>query len=175
VTVSIRSAPSIWARAVADLDGRAEQVGFFLANFDATTQRFTLTDWRVVPPEGVEFEDPFHVTLRDETQGEMIRWAWQSNACLVEAHSHDRRWAAAFSPSDLAGFVDWVPHVRWRLRGRPYAALLSAGETFDALAWVDGSDGPEAVGEITLGDGSAVQFTGETWRRLMDAEGGDSV
>jgi hypothetical protein len=90
------------------------------------------------------------VTLTDRTRVETIRWSWDARASLIEAHSHGDTGTACFSASDLWGLKEWVPHLRWRLRGCPYAAIVTAGETFDAIAWIDGSDQPEQIDHLEI-------------------------
>lgn len=127
-----------------------EQVGFFLAEYSSTTRSLELQTWRPIPPEGFESKSAFHLTLRDDVRADVIKWAWDNDCCLVEAHSHRADWPASFSPSDIWGLDQWVPRVWWRLRGRPYAAIVTSGETFDALAWIDGTDAPEQVGRLVV-------------------------
>ena len=67
---------------------------------------------------------------------------------------------------DLTG--DWVPHLFWRLRRRPYAALVTAGDTFDALAWVEAADLPEQTERIELDDGGVLVATACTLAALGD-------
>jgi hypothetical protein len=149
------------------LRGNVEQVGFFQADFDHRRSAFLLREWRPMPSEAFEYQSAHHVTLRDETRPEIIKWAGDANACLVEVHSHGDDGVAAFSPSDLWGFAEWVPHVRWRLRGRPYAAIVTAGDTFDALAWVDAKHDPVQV--IALQVGGVLQMaTARTLPRLVE-------
>jgi hypothetical protein len=150
----------LYNEARAHLRGRVEQVGFFLAEFDATTGTFVLREWRAIPPEGFEYQSAYHVTLNDEMKTEVIRWAW-------DARDFGR---AKFSPSDLWGFRDWVPHLFWRLRCRPYAALVTTGDTFDALAWIETPDQPEQVERIDLDDGIALVATARTLNEVGDDE-----
>jgi hypothetical protein len=145
-----------------DLRGRVEQVGFFLADFDAPRRTFVLREWRAIPPDGFEHQTPHHVTLTDEMKAEVIRWAWEAGASLVEAHSHGDFGCAKFSPSDLWGFREWVPHLFWRLRARPYAALVVTAEAFDALAWIERADNPEQVERAELDDGTILEATRRT-------------
>jgi hypothetical protein len=73
--------------------------------------------------------------------------------------------APEFSGSDIAGFGEWVPHVRWRLRGRPYVALVFDGGVFDALAW-DTEDGlASAVPTIQVDGREALHPNGRTLAR----------
>jgi hypothetical protein len=132
------------------LRGHLEQVGFFIADFDEACRAFVLREWRAMPPEAFEFQSAYHVTLRDEARPEVIKWAWDAGASLVEVHSHGDHGRACFSPSDSWGFEEWVPHVMWRLRGRPYAAMVTADDTFDALAWFDGGGEPSQIERLEV-------------------------
>lgn len=166
MTVVIASA-ALHSAARAHLRGHTEQVGFFLADFDADGSAFVLREWRPMPPDAFEYQSAYHVTLRDEMRPEIIKWAWEADACLVEVHSHGDDGIAWFSPSDLYGFDEWVPHVRWRLRGRPYAAIVTAGDTFDALAWIDAESGPVQVTAFEV-DGVTYAATARTLPRLAE-------
>jgi len=67
-----------------------------------------------------------------------------------ECHAHPGWRPAVFSIYDFEGFSEFVPHVRWRLQDRPYAAIVVAGTTFDALAWIEpGNPTPVAVDAVT--------------------------
>jgi hypothetical protein len=146
------------------LRGRIEQVGFFLADFEDDLGSLTLHEWRPMPPEAFEYQGAFHVALRDEIRPEVIKWAWDARRCLVEVHSHGDEGVAQFSASDVWGLEEWVPHVRWRLRGLPYAAIVTAGDTFDALAWIGDAAEPSQVERIEV-DGDACRATGRTLAR----------
>ncbi len=141
-----------------------EQAGFFLADYDPDLRAYVLREWRAVPVLGFEVHNDYHLTLKDEVGAEAIKWAWDAGASLVEAHSHTADGLACFSPSDLSGLDEWVPQVRWRLRGRPYAALVTAGERFDALAWIDDSKTPDQVAQIAV-DGMTYPASAETLSR----------
>jgi hypothetical protein len=152
-----------------------EQAGFFLAAYVVETRTFVLRDWRAIPASGFEIRNDYHLTLRDEVGGEAIKWAWDAGACLVEAHSHGPAGAAGFSPSDVWGLDQWVPQVRWRLRRRPYAALVTAGGSFDALAWIDESETPEQITHLAV-DGQVYLPTRRTlpaWPDLREHPGGE--
>jgi hypothetical protein len=164
MTVTLVTSRELFDTARAHLSSRPEQAGFFLADYDAPSRALVLRAWRPIPPEGFEYQNDYHLTLQDEVRADVIKWAWESEACLVEAHSHGGHWPAAFSPSDVHGLEQWVPRLWWRLRGRPYAAIVTAAGTFDAVAWIDSAEAPEAVGAITV-DGTDERPTGETLRR----------
>ena len=151
--------------------GRVEQVGFFLADFDEAVRCFRLREWRPMPPDAFEIQTGYHVTLKDEVRPELIKWAWDAGGCLAEIHSHGMLGDACFSPSDLRGFASWVPHVRWRLRARPYLAVVADGDTFDALAWIDPSGEPVQVDRM-LTDSEELRMTGLTLARGHEKDDG---
>lgn len=115
--------------------GDTEQVAFLLAETDVERNEFRLTDMYAVPDEEFDVQLAFHISLSDIVRPKMIKWAWDRGQSLIEAHSH-LQGPAEFSASDLAGLAEFVPHVWWRLGGRPYAALVCAPDSFDALAWL---------------------------------------
>ena len=49
--------------------------------------------------------------------------------------------------------------MRWRLGGRPYAALVLAGDAWDALAWTDKGGAPVTVNGIDVIYNSSVVET----------------
>lgn len=163
MTATLITDGELFGAARAHLNSRPEQAGFFLADFDEGARALELRLWRPIPPEGFEYRSDYHLTLRDEVRADVIKWAWDGGACMVEAHSHDGRWPAMFSPSDVYGLEQWVPRLWWRLRARPYAAIVTTTDTFDALAWIDSADAPEAVGAIRV-DGADEHPTGESLR-----------
>jgi len=93
----------------------------------------------------------YHVSLTDEIQATIIKMAWEKGLALVEFHSHPRGTGPAqFSASDLSGLYEFVPHVRWRLKGQPYLAIVVGSSDFDGLVWRKGS--PEDLDHMLVGD-----------------------
>lgn len=117
------------------------------------------------------FQSAFHIALTDEAQARLIKRAWDLRAAFVELHSHvgfDSKSAApvaAFSPSDLSGFEEFVPHVRWRLRGAPYVAIVVTGAEFDAMVWDGESKLPMALVAVDV-DGEALTPSGRTLKMI---------
>jgi hypothetical protein len=116
------------------------------------TEIFQFIDWVPVPPEGFVTQTRFHIELRDEVRASAIKMAHDLGASLVEMHSHLGPWPAAFSISDLFGFKEFVPHVWWRLYGRPYLALVLCRSGFDGLAWLDNPNTPQRLDGIIVED-----------------------
>lgn len=112
-----------------------------------------------------ETQESEYLELKDETRAALIRRAHALSACLIELHSHPGPWPAMFSPADLQGLSETVPHMHWRLPGRPYTALVIARSGFDALVWPV-PNGP-AVALTELRDGnSSYAPTNNTLRHL---------
>lgn len=118
-----------------------------------------------VPKSGFDFQSDVHVSLTDETRAYVIKRAWELGGSLIEAHSH-KHGPAGFSRSDLFGFSDWVPHVRWRLRGRTYIALVSAGSEFDALVWEGPGNEATPLQALSVDGQQPIVPTGNTYRQL---------
>jgi hypothetical protein len=147
----------------------AEQVAFLFTEPPVPNEPLRVAELYQVPPEGFELQSAFHVTLADDVRGRVIGRAWQLGGCLVEVHSHTGGHRASFSRSDMSGFDEWVPHVRWRLGGRTYVALVYADDSFDALVWEEGRDGPGPLGGVTVDGAGILSPTGLTYNRLSEA------
>ncbi len=145
---------------------RQEQVAFVLAETVVGDNgvRFTGRELYLVPPEDFAIHESFHVTLTDEAQARIIKLAWGNKLALTEFHSHrDLNWPAQFSPSDLEGLNEFVPHVRWRLKAQPYLAVVAGSSDYDALVWR--TETPEGLGAILVGTQALVP-TGLTMQAL---------
>ena len=141
-------------------DEDVEHVAFLFTAPPEENSALRVQEIYCVPPENFDHQSSYHVALTDHVRGYVIKRAWDLGGCLVEVHSHSGGAPVWFSRSDLRGFREWVPHVRWRLRQRPYVALVFAGCDFDALVWenempttlsalfVDGRD-PQSPSGIT--------------------------
>ena len=115
----------------------------------------------LLPPEAFQNRSEFYLELTDETRAKLIKRAHDLESCLVEIHSHPRQIDAAFSWSDLTGFESFVPHIRWRLRGRPYVAVVFSTASFDSLVWIN-TNHPEGVCSLDVA-GNNIGPTGSTY------------
>ena len=149
-----------------------EQVAFLFTAPPERGETLRVVEMYAVPAQGFADQSPFYLALSDEVRGEVLGRAARLGGCLVEVHSHALG-PAGFSPTDLDGFEEWVPHVRWRLAGRPYVALVFAGESFDALAWAGDGGGPAPLAGLAVDGAGTLLPTGITYRQLSrDARGG---
>jgi hypothetical protein len=142
-----------------------EQVAFVFAAVAAEGDDTVLTaqDHYLATPGDFEIHSEFHVELTDEARSQIIKRAWDTGTTPVELHSHPGDlWGAMFSPSDMRGFADFVPHCRWRLHGRPYLAIVVSPAGADALAWIDQSGQPVGLTAVRAADEPVVVPTNQT-------------
>jgi Prokaryotic homologs of the JAB domain len=171
VTVSTTS--EMHQAALAHLRKRPEQVGFFLAHYSPEHRDFELVEWRAQETNTLAHQSDFHLEVSDQALASAIKWAWDSGLSLVEVHSHGSNGPTGFSGSDVRGFLEWVPHVWWRLGGRPYAALVVTGDTFDGIAWIEGPQQPQQITGIDIVGNGQHQATRDSlafYQRWLDEE-----
>jgi proteasome lid subunit RPN8/RPN11 len=97
-----------------------------------------------------QFDD--YLELADHARARLIKRAHDLGTSLVEMHSHPGPFPAAFSHADRMGLKETVPHMWWRLKKRPYLAIVVAESGFDALLWMENPRIPQALDGILAGD-----------------------
>lgn len=128
---------------------------------------FKFVEYAPVQPTGFSTQHSYYLELSDEQHASVIKRAHELNASIVEFHSHPGPYPARFSPSDMEGFAEFVPHVWWRLKNRPYLAVVVAPSGFDALAWVDSPSAPVVPDAIVLDAKRRLAPTGLTLQSLQ--------
>ena len=155
------------------LSDASEQVAFAFGDVTSTDEGVTIraSDVYLVQPHEFQFQSGYHISLTDDCLAKVIKMAWDKQAALVDFHSHlwDGR-PAEFSPSDMYGFREWVPHIWWRLKGKPVLAIVVSPSSFDALVWRVSPSEPEPLEGLHAG-GQVVAPTGLTIRTLENARG----
>ncbi len=155
-------------------DGVCEEAAFLFARPTRKADVITLSvvESMLIPPEGFASRSRFYLELTDESRAAIFKRAHDLGAALVECHSHPGQREACFSWSDLRGFDDFVPHARWRLAGRPYAAVVFAVDSVDAVGWADTTPETAPIAVILAGE-QRVLPTGLTlgnWKSIYDRE-----
>lgn len=149
---------------------RMEQVAFLFSDPPGTAPQLRVREIYRVPRQGFLIQSDRHVSLTDDVRAKVIKRAHDLDGCLVEVHSHGGGAPVCFSGSDLRGFEQWVPHVRWRLRRRTYVALVFAGEAFDALVWEGPDNHPSRLTALEIDGRSPRSPSGITFKRLSAGE-----
>lgn len=144
-----------------------EQVAFLFTRPPAPREPLRVSEFYPVPRDQFEIQSAYHVSLSDGVRGTIIRRAHELGGCLVEVHSHGGGPPVSFSLSDLLGFDEWVPHVRWRLPQRAYVALVFADDAFDALVWDGDRGAPAPLTELQIDGREPRSPSGRTYVRLQ--------
>ena len=144
--------------------GEQEEAAFLFV--DATKEvnawRFRLREMAKLGPEDFVAQHADYLELADSTRARLIKRAHDLGASLIEVHSHVGPWRAAFSYSDIRGLKETVPNLWWRLKGRPYVAIVVSQLSIDALAWVDSAETPVPLDEIQAGS-EVIRPTHTAW------------
>lgn len=162
VTMSLNrvQADLLWSHLIPE-EGRVEEAAFVLADERKANGNIELVGRELMLLHGNDFayQTSMHIELADEARSRMLRAAHQRCGVLIEFHSHLGSWPLEFSLSDRSGFNEWVPHVRWRLKGRPYGAVVVGRAGLDGLYWDE--SGMHRIAEVRCG-GTATCSSGRT-------------
>jgi len=170
MTTSIKLSSRSWTTLRRDLLGsNVEEVAIAYSEFrSGPHNEFAVRTIELMAESDFERRSEFHVTLTDDALARVIKRAWDLKLSIVELHSHLDTATACFSPSDIAGLRDLVPHVWWRLRGAPYAAIVVTSAEIDGLAWTASAEQPEPIDELVAGK-TIVRPSGRSFQRLEDS------
>jgi hypothetical protein len=132
---------------------KLEECAFLFVDtkIDEFRVEFIYKDSYYVSESDYLFHSGFHFELKDAVRAKVIKKAHDLNCCIVETHSHIKQGIAEFSYSDWIGFSDFVPHVQWRLKGKPYISLVFTARNFDALVWFKDKQSPITLKGIQVG------------------------
>ena len=147
-------------------DSEVEEAAFVFAHgaVERGDTVFRYVERLAIKPEGFLHRSEGYLELTDETRARVIKRAHDLGASIAEFHSHPYSGRAVFSLSDRAGLTEFVPHALWRLKGRPYIAVVIAPTSFDGLVWVSDAKTPRPLDGIMV-DGRVLRPTGLTLRR----------
>lgn len=129
-----------------------EQAAFLFSKTETADDGlvFEAVDQAFLGPDDFAAQYMDYFELTDEARIGLIKRAHFLEASLAEFHSHLSPWPAAFSLSDRMGLKETVPHMRWRLKRRPYLAAVVASSGFDALVWSRDPKIPEPLAGIDI-------------------------
>ena len=145
-------------------DATREEAAFLFARPHDAPASYYVVATAFLSPTDFAHQKSDYLEMDDETRAALIKRAHDLDASLVEIHSHPGPFPAAFSYADLRGLQDTVPYMWWRLKRRPYFAIVVADGTFDAMAWVMDPAAPEPL--AILADGKLLEPTSITLRGL---------
>lgn len=163
LNLRVRDYNVIWGHLLSEAS-EGESSGFLFVQRSPERDgfHFSPVDWYPVPPEGYEVRTDIHFELTERVRRHIIKKAHDLGASIVEFHCHRGPWPACFSESDLLGLGEFVPHVWWRLRGRPYMAIVVTDRDFDCLAWITDPSTPQPLSGLVVED-SMLKATNLSW------------
>jgi hypothetical protein len=150
-----------WASLRAHLVPRkhvVEEAAFLFAQDPGSGLQLVCREIWLLRGDDFAYQSASHIELSDSIRARIIKNAHDTRTAIVELHSHTGRYPARFSYSDRLGFTDWVPHMPWRVKGRPYGALVVTRSGFDGLIWQ--AKMPERIGQIRVIGGKSLFPTG---------------
>ena len=122
---------------VLSADSSLESAAFLFArpSCNGASRSLTVVDITFAQKRDFSHQYEDYLELTDDTRIQLQKTATMLQASIIEVHSHPRQSVATFSLADLLGFEESVPQMRWRLRDRPYGAIVISPTSFDALVW----------------------------------------
>jgi hypothetical protein len=115
-----------------------EQGAFLFAHArpEAAGLHLDVADFYLVPARGWEVQMEIYLQMKDSERAKIMKLARDKNLCAIDCHSHPRAgddvW---FSPSDVAGITDFAQYAKWKLDGKPFAAMVWGEQSVDAVLW----------------------------------------
>lgn len=143
-----------------------EQGAFLFARLDIafTGLRLVVEDFYLVPDLGWEVQMDAYLQMRDSERAKIMKLARDKSLAAIDCHSHPHsREDVWFSPSDIAGIKEFAQYARWKLNGRPFAAMVWGEQSVDAVVWQGAFLQAEPIHEIHLGIPSCVLVPNRSW------------
>jgi hypothetical protein len=163
--------PSAAARVLREhlFQNEVEQGAFLFARQDAAAVglRLVVEHLYLVPPLGWEVQMEVYLEMRDSERAKIMKLARDKNLAAIDCHSHPQAGERVrFSPSDVAGITEFAQYARWKLDGKPFAAIVCGEESVDAVVWHGTFSQAEPVHEIRVsGNPPRVLVPNGSWFR----------
>ncbi len=124
---------------------------FARASLNSDELRFDVDHLYPVPSDGWDVQHALYLEMKDNERAKIMKMARGRGAALVESHAHPG-WGRQirFSPSDLANLPDFATYVKWKLDGKPFAALVWSEQSVDGLAWYGDFSLPAPVDQVII-------------------------
>lgn len=130
-----------------------EQGAFLFAQPSMTQDEIRLEaiDWFAVPPEGWEVQMEVYLEMKDAMRAKIMQQARSRDLAVVDCHSHPGSGKAVeFSPSDRSGIEDFAAYAKWKLHGKPFAAIVWGEASVDAVMFCEDFAKPRRVDEVQI-------------------------
>lgn len=146
-----------------------EQGAFLFAHTVNGSDEFGLeaTDIYLIPPRGWQVQLDVYLEMKDSERAKIMNIARTRGLAVIDCHSHpnseDEVW---FSPSDHLGTIEFASYAKWKLEGRPYAAMVWGTLSVDAVIWYDTFVEAYQVDEVrVIGSSTEIMIPRRTWSK----------
>ena len=133
-----------------------EQGAFLFARPERSNAKLNLIaeDLYVVPPRGWEVQMDVYLEMKDSERGRIMKLARDKGLSAIDCHSHpgadDDVW---FSPSDIKGISEFAEYAKWKLDGKPFAAMVWGERSVDGVVWDGDFKTPLRLHEVRFDSG----------------------
>jgi hypothetical protein len=115
-----------------------EQGAFLFAEVGKNDHSLMLgvVDLYLVPPAGWHVQKEVYLEMKDTERAKIMKLARGRSLAAIDCHSHPGTEGEVwFSPSDRKGITEFAPYAKWKLDGQPFAAMVWADASIDAVIW----------------------------------------
>jgi hypothetical protein len=130
-----------------------EQGAFLFARAGQSADGLSLVveDSYLVPTSGWEVQMEVYLQMKDSERAKIMQLARTKDLCAIDCHSHPHAEGDVwFSPSDIAGITEFADYAKWKLDGRPFAAIVCGETSVDAVVWIPDIAWPTTARDIRI-------------------------
>ncbi len=130
-----------------------EQGAFLFAREAAANDEAELvvSDLYLVPEDGWQVQLDVYLEMKDAERAKIMAMARKGEYAVIDCHSHPGSLdTAAFSPSDRSGITDFAAYAKWKLSGKPFAAIVWGEQSLDAVMWLGDFRTPLPVDQVRI-------------------------
>jgi hypothetical protein len=117
-----------------------EQGAFLFAGINRSKKElnFVVKDYYPVPEDGWQVQLDVYLEMKDSERSKIMAMARKNGYAVIDCHSHPgSNDEVQFSPSDRYGISDFAAYAKWKLDGKPFAAMVWGEDSVDAVVWMD--------------------------------------
>jgi hypothetical protein len=147
-----------------------EQGAFLFAEARRESRKLNLvvTEFYIVPASGWEVQAEIYLEMKDSERAKIMKLAREKNLCAIDCHSHphasDDVW---FSPSDVAGITEFAQYAKWKLGGKPFAAMVWGEQSVDAVLWQEDFSEAQRLAAVNIvGNSNQTLIPTGSWFRV---------
>jgi len=145
-----------------------EQAAFLFATTETKDEavRFHVEDFYLVPTSGWDVQMDVYLEMTAEERAKILKRARDRNTAIIDCHSHPHSQEEVwFSPSDHVGITEFAQYVRWKLKAKPFAALVFGETSIDGVVWQGDFACAEPLATLSIVGQGRLRPTGSWFNR----------